>query len=164
MSQPKRAVRPLQGSNAKIEVAEQEFGRKSRRRLSHAKRAIPKCGVATIEYAEQEIMQLFIFFVFWYAMKQNGGLNNMMILFLILLLAAVVCAFVSDVYDIRKLDGVGLVIGLAAGIILAIEITKSPSKSTNPYFLGTFVALMCAGASMGIGFGLGEWMKKKKKK
>lgn len=89
----------------------------------------------------------------------------MYILFLVLLLAAIIINFISARFDVKKLEGVGLAAALASGIILAIEINKTPSKSSvNPYFLGTFLVIVCVGASMGIGYGLGEWLKKKKEK
>lgn len=89
----------------------------------------------------------------------------MYILFGALLLTAIVFMFVSAAFEVKGLDGVGLVLALAAGIILAIEVTKTPSKSsTNPYFLGTFLVIVCVGVAMAIGFNLGEWLKKKKEK
>ena len=88
----------------------------------------------------------------------------MFILFLGLLLAAIAVNFISARLDLKKLEGVGLVIGAAAGIILAVEINKTSSKSSvNPYFLGTFLVIMCAGVPMAIGYGLEEWIKKRKK-
>ena len=88
----------------------------------------------------------------------------MYIAFLVLFLAAIAVNFIRDRLDLRKLDAAGPLLGLAAGIILAVAVCRTQTESSaNPYFLGTFIAFMSAGVSMAVGYGLAEWMKKRKK-
>ena len=82
--------------------------------------------------------------------------------FLILMGAAVIVNFIAGRFAKEKLMGGGLVLGLIAGIVLIVAINRTPSNdSTNPYFLGTFLLIMCAGIPVGIGYNLGEWLRKK---
>lgn len=83
--------------------------------------------------------------------------------FLILMAAAIIVNFIGGRFAKEKLMRVGAVLGLIAGIVLVVAINRTPSKSSgNPYFLGTFLLIMCAGIPMGIGYNLGEWLRKKK--
>ena len=82
--------------------------------------------------------------------------------FLILMAAAIIVNFIAGRLGREKLMAVGMGIGVIAGIVLIVAINRTPSNSsTNPYFLGTFLLIMCAGIPVGIGYNLGQWIRKK---
>lgn len=87
----------------------------------------------------------------------------MMIVFGILMVAAFILSIVCGRRDREKPIGIGLVFGAVAGILLSVAVSRTPSKSSgNPYFLYTFFVIMCAGLPCGIGYTIGENMRKKK--
>lgn len=87
----------------------------------------------------------------------------MYIAFLIIFLLALIVNFIAGRLGKEKLMGVGLALGFISGIILVVAVNRTPSNSsTNPYFLGTFLLIMCTGVPMGIGYNLGEFIRKKK--
>lgn len=89
----------------------------------------------------------------------------MYIAFLVLMVLAIAVCCVAGMTDRQKLGGVGAALGLAAGIVLTIAVARTPSRSTgNPYFLGTFLILFCAGLPFGVGFNLGQAIKKKRQR